>query len=85
MSNDPKLIVSPLSREFSRDGITVEVYIYRIESEDGWVLEVADKDDTSTVWDDKFPTDQAAYDFFLRSVEIEGLAQVIADDSPTLH
>jgi hypothetical protein len=84
MPDDKKLIVSRLSRPFSSDGITVEVYIYRLETDDGWVLEVADKDETSTVWDDKFPTDQAAYDFFLQSVEAEGLA-LISDDSPTLH
>lgn len=85
MAGDKRLIVSRLSGAFSRDGITVDVYVYRVETDDSWILEVADNEDASTVWDDKFPTDQAAYDFFLQSVEIEGLAQVISEDSPTLH
>jgi hypothetical protein len=85
MSDDPKLIDSPLSGSFTRDEITVQVHIYRLEEESHWVLEVVDKDDTSTVWDEKFETDKAAYDFFLASVESEGLAQVISDDYPTLH
>lgn len=85
MSYDKKLIVSPLSREFSCDGITVRVFIYRVETEYGWVLEVADKNDMSTIWEGKFPTDRAANEFFLRTVETEGLAQITSDDSPTLH
>lgn len=85
MPRDKKLIVSPLSGAFSRDGIAVDVYIYRLETDDRWTLEVADKNNTSKVWDDKFATDRAAHDFLLESVEAQGLAQVIADDSPTWH
>lgn len=85
MNDDPKLIDSPLSGSFTRDEITVQVHIYRLEEDSHWVLEVVDRDDTSTVWDEKFETDKAAYDFFLASVESEGLAQVISDDYPTLH
>jgi hypothetical protein len=85
MSDDPKIIESPLSGPFTRDSITVEVLVYRLETDAEWLLEVVDKQDTSTVWDGTFVSDQAAYDFFLASVEAEGLAQVISDEIGTRH
>jgi hypothetical protein len=85
MSDDPKIIESPLSGPFTRDNITVEVLIYRLETDAEWLLEVVDTQDTSTVWDKTFASDQAAYDFFLDSVEAEGLAQILSDEIDTLH
>jgi hypothetical protein len=85
MTNDTKIIYSPLSGSFTQEGITVQVHIYRLDRDTDWVLEVVDADDTSTVWEEKFETDKAAHEFFLASVETEGLAQVISDDYPTLH
>jgi len=76
MSNpedDYVLIESPLGGEFKRDGIEVEVHIYRGEEDPSWVLEVVDQGNNSSVWDERFPTDQAAMSEFLVSVEREGM------------
>ena len=43
------------------------------EQEDGWILEVVDHNAASTVWDDKFATDQAALDELLRTIREEGI------------
>ena len=46
----PEIETSPLSRRFSRDGITVEVKIYRLRGvNEDWSLEVVDHEDASTV------------------------------------
>ena len=48
------------------DGTEVRIDIYRLETTD-WSLEVVDEAGTSTVWDDLFPTDQAALDEALKT------------------
>ena len=73
-SDEPELENSPLSGEFSSDGITVRVEIYRVlRGDEGWVLEVVDREGTSTVWDALFATDEAAYSEFYRTLEEEGI------------
>lgn len=80
--DEPKIIRSPLSGTFTHDGISVDVEIVRLEGDAEWTLEVVDADWASTVWEDTFPTDQAAYDQFLSDVEREGLATVISGSQP---
>jgi hypothetical protein len=80
--DEPKIIKSPLSQKFTRDGITVSVEIFRMEGEAEWSLEVVDAEWASTVWDGTFPTDKAAYDQFISDVEREGLATVISGSQP---
>jgi hypothetical protein len=75
---DPKLIDSKHNGKFTRDGITVEVCIYRLE-DTKWTLEVVDENGTSIVWDSEFDTDDAAFGEFLRSVETEGLDGILRD------
>lgn len=82
MTEDPKIIRSPFSGKFTRDGITVDVEIVRLEGDAEWTLEVVDADWASTVWEGTFPTDQAAHDQFLSDVEREGLAAVISGSQP---
>ena len=72
-SEDPNLVHSGLSRPFTFVGITVEVYIYRLESEPGWTLEVVNKNSTSTVWDMEFDTDSEAFEAFQLVVSEEGM------------
>jgi hypothetical protein len=73
-NDGPELENSPLSGEFSRDGITVRVEIYRLlHGDEGWILEVVDHEGTSTVWEALFATDEAAYSEFCRTVEEEGI------------
>ena len=76
---DPKIIDSKHSGHFTREGITVEVCIYRLE-DSKWTLEVVDENNTSIVWQGEFDTDAEAYAEFLRSVETEGLDRILQDD-----
>lgn len=88
--SDPHIIKSPLCRKFTSDGITVSVEIFRLEKSEGWSLELVDEEWNSTVWDDLFPTDQAALDVFLLGVKEIGLAKLLEPDdqevqSGTIH
>lgn len=74
MNEEPKIVLSPLSQEFSRDGITVTVEISRIEDSKEWALEVTDAQGMATRWEDLFPTDAAALAEFLSAVEEDGMS-----------
>jgi len=76
---DPNIVFSGHCGQYSRDGISVEVSIARLEHEAAWTLEVVNGNRTSIVWDDPFPSDDAAYAAFLATVEGEGM-QVFLDD-----
>lgn len=85
---DPPIIPSPLSKTVNRDGITVEVRIFKLEEDDGWTLEVVNEAGTSTVWEDPFTTDAAAFEAFERAVEVEGMETFLDDDAEgwtTIH
>jgi hypothetical protein len=72
--HDPEIEYSPLCGSVTRDGITIQVQIYRLEGgTEDWSLEVIDQDDASTVWDDLFATDEEAYAEFYRTLETEGI------------
>ena len=47
----PNTVPSDLSGIVSKDDITVEVFIYRLENESKWSLEVLNDAFTSIVWD----------------------------------
>jgi hypothetical protein len=74
---DPNIVTSGLSGSVTRDGITVDVNIYRLEDQPGWTLEVVNAKGTSTVWDDLFNTDDDAYAAFLQAVSDEGMATFV--------
>ena len=76
---DPQIIESSLSSHITRDGITVEVCIYRLEDTE-WTLEVVNSNGTSIVWDDLFPSDKAAHDEFERTIAEDGMASFKDDD-----
>ena len=57
----------------SKDNVTVEVIIVRLESESNWSLEVLNNAGTSIVWDDLFDSDDDAYAEFQQTVEEEGM------------
>ena len=82
--HDPKIIKSPFTGWFTRDGVTVDVHIYRLEDTD-WTLEVIDQQGTSTVWDDLFATDKAAHDEFMRTVEADGMLEFMCSPSGKKH
>jgi hypothetical protein len=86
MRSHPDIIFSSLSGNFTRDGITVKVEIYRLSDGGGWALEVTDDDnDASTLWKEEFTTDRAAYDLFLEGVAIEGLRSLLKTNKGLLH
>ena len=73
--DDYVLIESPLSGEFVRDGIRVDVQIYRGEEDPSLVLEVVDQANNSYVWEEQFATDKLAMREFVNSVDKEGMKQ----------
>jgi hypothetical protein len=77
---EPQLVMSPLCRAIVRDGQTVRVEIYRLESS-GWTLEVVDAHGNPTVWDDEFETDQGALDEVNRTILDEGINALIGSVS----
>lgn len=90
IDNETPNIYSALERTVSRDGKSVDVKIYHGENED-WILEVVDEHGNSTVWDDLYPTDQAALNEAMRTIDEEGIDSVIgpapgADErSPSMY
>jgi uncharacterized protein len=78
MDDEYQITHSPLEQQVTRDGITVEILIYRGENEKGWILEVVDHLGGSTVWDDEFPTDQAALEEAMATIEAEGMGTFAA-------
>ncbi len=73
MDPDPQLVRSSFSGPVIRQAVTVRLEIYRPEHDLKWVLEVVNQNGTSTVWDDLFDTEGAAYDAFEATVEHEGM------------
>ena len=69
---DPKIIDSPLSRVVEDDGVSVKVCIYRLENTE-WSLEIVAQNGISTVWDDLFPSDEAALAEALKAIDEEGI------------
>lgn len=82
-TEDPNLEHSDFSGEFTDDGVTVLVDIFRLAgSKDGWSLEVIDQNEGLTVWEEPFPTDKDAYEEFLATIESEGIHSFLEDPEP---
>jgi len=81
MSHEFELVISPLCQDVSVDGETIKVEIYRGVEDKDWVLEVVDKYGNSTVWDDLFDTDNAAFKEALKTIEDEGIHSLIGSTS----
>jgi hypothetical protein len=88
INNDdiPEIESSPLCREITREGTTVEIHIYRLaEGDNRWTLEVVDEEKASTVWDEEFETDFAALEAVMQTIDKEGIRSFMETDSKTLH
>ena len=85
MENEYKIITSRLSRKFTRDGITIEILIYRVESDPVWQLEIVDAEGRSTVWEDLFETEQDALNEAFQTIASEGIASFRRDPDQRLH
>ncbi|MBX9462934.1 MAG: hypothetical protein KL840_08175 [Aquamicrobium sp.] len=84
MTNDaaPTVTYSPLGQRIEGDGTYIDVEIYRRESDAGWILEVVDEEDASTVYDDPFETDEAALAEVLASIRKYGLRVYLENGFP---
>lgn len=83
---DRELEFSPLSGRVTRDGITVDVKIYRLAgTDDFWKLEVVDRLGGSTTWDAAYQCSQDAYRAFNEVVEEEGMASFAAPWGSAIH
>jgi hypothetical protein len=76
MNNESPLIYSPLCQIIESEGESVKVDIYS-DGSGGWILEVVDKLNNSTVWEDAFETDQAALDEVLDAIKTEGIGCLV--------
>lgn len=81
-NNDYTMLHSKLSGELVQGNIAIQVNIFRGDAERFWMLEVVDAEGTSTVWSERFETDQAAMDELRRTIEAEGI-QIFAPDQGT--
>ncbi|MCJ2016869.1 hypothetical protein MKK84_05405 [Methylobacterium sp. E-065] len=71
---DSEIEYSPLCGWVTRDGVTVQVHIFRSAgTSDEWTLEVVDQVGTSTVWKELFPDDQSAFEDFERAASEDGM------------
>lgn len=80
--NEPNIIPSTLSRRIEGDGTFIEIEIYRIEGEEGWILEVVDEDDAATIYEDRFDTEQAALQEVLDAIAEHGVRVYLEEGFP---
>lgn len=74
MTKKEKLEHSDFAGEFTEDGVTVLVDIFRkAGSTDAWTMEVIDQEEGLTVWEEPFATDKEAFEEFLATVERDGI------------
>jgi uncharacterized protein len=85
MRDDYVIVRSPLEKRVTRDGVSVDVLIYCGEDDTGWILEVVDHLGGSTVWDDPFPTDQAALNGAMTAIEEDGIGSFAAAEGRIIH
>ena len=72
--NDVKM--SPLSQRHEEDGQVVHIEIYE-DGEGGWLLEIVDEDNNSTMWEDSFDSDEDALAEALDAIQQEGIQALI--------
>jgi hypothetical protein len=57
---DPNIVISDLSRTVTIDRVTVEFQVFQLERDHQWTLDGINDEDTSTVWNTMFVTDDEA-------------------------
>ena len=84
MNEEYDVKTSPLCQSVTRDGETVQVDIFE-DGSGGWILEVIDEYNNSTVWDDPFKTDQNALDEAINVIETEGIKSLIGEETDSMQ
>ncbi|NEK34375.1 hypothetical protein [Rhizobium leguminosarum] len=86
MAKKEKLEHSELAGEFTEDGITVLVDIFRTSgSNEDWTMEVVTQAEDLIRWDEPFATDRDAFDEFLAVVARDGIRSFLEDEEPSVH
>ena len=83
--SDPEIIMSSLCREITGDDTRIQVDIYRGEDDSGWILEVIDEENASTIWDEPFDTDQEALDKVMKVIERDGIRSFLEGESEKMQ
>ncbi|MBB5212857.1 hypothetical protein [Microbulbifer hydrolyticus] len=76
MADDVTPQESPLCRAYSDGNHTVSIDIYA-DDEGGWLLEIVDENNNTTVWEDAFDTDEEALQEALDALKEEGVGAFI--------
>ncbi|MFC5513666.1 hypothetical protein ACFPOU_21420 [Massilia jejuensis] len=84
MNEEYEVRMSPLSQRMEIDGKEIDVQIYE-DGEGGWLLEVVDEFNNSTVWDDPFPSDQEAMKELQRAIQEDGVDSLIGPPPSISH
>lgn len=75
MEDDCEFEHSELSGLFERDGMKVEVEIYRLlGTSDSWQLEVVNENGGCTRWYTRYQDEREAYQVFLAVIEKDGIS-----------
>ncbi len=81
--NQPEMEHSDFAGEFTDDGVTVLVDIFRAAgSQDAWSMEVIDQEEGLTVWEEPFATDKEAFEEFLATIQRDGIRSLLDDPEP---
>ena len=82
---EPELIYSDLNTRYTEGGLSIDINIYRLPDTD-WILEVVADDGNSTVWEDPFATDEAAFAEAMEAIKEYGIPSFSEDaEVPSLH
>ncbi len=73
MADNKEIIQSALTQSYTVDGKTVQIDIYRTEDHEGWLLEIVDEGNNSTLWEDEFASEQDALEEALDALKQEGI------------
>lgn len=84
MNEKYEVKMSPLSQRMQIEGKEIDVQIYE-DGEGGWLLEVVDEFNDSTVWDDPFPSDQEAMKELQRAIQEDGVDSLIGPPPSISH
>ncbi len=80
---DEELEHSEFAGEFTEDGVTVLLDIFRpAGSQGGWSMEVIDAQQGSTIWDEPFATDLQAFEEFLATLQRDGIRSFVDEPEP---
>ncbi len=78
--DDPEVLHSPLERTVTVSDISVAICIYRGSEQEEWILEIQDPLGGSTLWHDRFASDQDALDEALQAIEKDGIESFAQPD-----